>query len=224
MRIISSFRDYYDIPLAFGQDADTVYVRKTFALGGQLAKPFIPTERLDSLERTGRHYLMRTEPFVVHFCGQRFAGLRIITMPFGDAPPRADFFAYQWETAVAVYQSMGVDLFKERFWRWRRGWEDVKAWMVDAPSPRMLEMGAAIIAVTRDDKGDWKAELNPFLKPLEFYRVMPPYQAFQELSMWIGGTLPAKDADMATVADRDRIAQHGFDKWSFRKQPEGKGK
>ncbi len=33
------------------------------------------------------------------------------------------------------------------------------------------------------------------------------------------GNIAAPDRVPITVADKDRIAKHGFDKWSFRKMP-----
>jgi hypothetical protein len=64
--------------------------------------------------------------------------------------------------------------------------------------------------------------INPLLKDYEFYKVFDAFQAFQEISMFIGGVLGNREKDIVVVADKYKIEQHGFDKWSFRKEPEKK--
>ena len=57
------------------------------------------------------------------------------------------------------------------------------------------------------------------LRPLAFYRVLGPWEAYQELQMFWGGVLACEARPMAQVGDRDRAAKHGFDELSFRKGP-----
>ena len=64
--------------------------------------------------------------------------------------------------------------------------------------------------------------INPLLKDYEFYKIFNSFQAFQEISMFIGGVLGNKEKEIIEIADKYKIAQHGFDKWSFRKEPEVK--
>lgn len=56
------------------------------------------------------------------------------------------------------------------------------------------------------------------LKEIHFQSALDPYTAFQELSMWVGGTLSATNGpNTVTITDNDvKIAKHGFDKRSFR--------
>lgn len=65
-----------------------------------------------------------------------------------------------------------------------------------------------------------KFTINPLLKEYEFYKIFDAFQAFQEISMFMGGVLGRGEKEIAVVADKYKIAQHGFDKWSFRKMPE----
>lgn len=64
--------------------------------------------------------------------------------------------------------------------------------------------------------------INPILKEYEFGRIFDAYQAFQEISMFLSGVLGNKEKEIVQVADKYKIAQHGFDKWSFRKEPQDK--
>jgi hypothetical protein len=65
--------------------------------------------------------------------------------------------------------------------------------------------------------------INPLLKNYEFYKVFDAFQAFQEISMFMGGVLGRGEKEIVEVQDKYKITQHGFDyKWSFRKEPEKK--
>ena len=64
--------------------------------------------------------------------------------------------------------------------------------------------------------------INPLLSNYEFYRVFDTFQAFQEIQMFLGGVLGNKEKEIIEVADKYKIEQHGFDKWSFRKEKETK--
>jgi hypothetical protein len=64
--------------------------------------------------------------------------------------------------------------------------------------------------------------INPLLKNYEFGKIFGAVQAFQEISMFMGGVLGSGEKEIVEVADKYKIAQHGFDKWSFRKEPEKK--
>jgi len=59
--------------------------------------------------------------------------------------------------------------------------------------------------------------LNHCLKDVEFYKVYDAFTAFQELSMFVGGVMGGKVPKTVEISDSDRIAMHGYDKWSFRK-------
>jgi hypothetical protein len=64
---------------------------------------------------------------------------------------------------------------------------------------------------------------NPQLKTFEFFRVVDPYQAFQEISMYLGGVLGTEGNGMVEISDKDKILQYGFDlKTSFRKDKQKK--
>jgi hypothetical protein len=65
-----------------------------------------------------------------------------------------------------------------------------------------------------------KFTLNANLAEYEFYKVFNSFQAFQEVSMFMGGVLGRGEKEIVEVGDKYKIAQHGFDKWSFRKMPE----
>jgi len=64
-----------------------------------------------------------------------------------------------------------------------------------------------------------KFYVNPRLKDFEFYKVFDTFTAFQEIQMFISGVLGSGEKEIVEVEDKHKISQHGFDKWSFRKEP-----
>lgn len=61
-----------------------------------------------------------------------------------------------------------------------------------------------------------KIVYNGSLKEYEFFRIFPPYQAFQEINMWLSNqAVPIKP--IPEMTDSIKIAAKGFDEFSFRK-------
>ena len=60
--------------------------------------------------------------------------------------------------------------------------------------------------------------LNPKLADFEFYRHFGPYQAHQEIAMFVGGVLNQTENRMIELSNDVRIAKHGYDEYSFRAQ------
>lgn len=64
--------------------------------------------------------------------------------------------------------------------------------------------------------------VNPVLKSYKFYKIFDTYSAFQEIQMFVSGVLTNPENNMVELSNDVRIKKHGFDKWSFRKEPENK--
>jgi hypothetical protein len=59
---------------------------------------------------------------------------------------------------------------------------------------------------------------NPNLDELKFQRVLDGHLLYQEINMFLG-CICSPENNMVEISEKDRINQHGFDKWSFRKIP-----
>jgi hypothetical protein len=88
-----------------------------------------------------------------------------------------------------------------------------------------LEVDAPVFSVMERD--EYRGEqgcpcliTNTSLKAVEFFRVADAFTAFQEIAMYLGNQLVKRD-EVSEVADKYKIAQHGYDKHSFRKEKEG---
>jgi len=59
----------------------------------------------------------------------------------------------------------------------------------------------------------------------EFFQVFEPFTAFQELDMFICGTLAYPHNFMVEVSDKSKVLKHGFDpEYGFRTRPKRKGR
>jgi len=73
------------------------------------------------------------------------------------------------------------------------------------------------------NRGEDNLKINGSLKDVQFYKVFDPYQALQEIEMYVTGVLGANNKPMIEISDEHKIVGHGFDpKYSFRKEPENK--
>lgn len=71
--------------------------------------------------------------------------------------------------------------------------------------------------VKRQDK---VLTVSPCLDDLGFASAVDPYTAFQEMNMWMSGTLAFPQNFMLEVDDKYKIENHGFDtKYGFRTRP-----
>jgi hypothetical protein len=59
---------------------------------------------------------------------------------------------------------------------------------------------------------------DPVLKNMQFFKAVDTFNAYQELSMFMGGKLSKPENPMVEISDKDMVVKKGFDKWSFRKE------
>ena len=74
-------------------------------------------------------------------------------------------------------------------------------------------------ADSRSPRNDNAFIINANLKEFEFYKVVDAFTAFVETQNYISGVLGTSEKEIIEVEDKYKIGQHGFDKWSFRREP-----
>lgn len=239
MRIVSKFRDYYDCIQATGQDQSLVYVREEIEedwsheikLGAGFPPP--PSGR-------GRYYFYRSNlcychEYMVGFCGKIYPCLALQKQA-GDDPT----FCYSTDDVVrfveANYNKREIDSFhsNESKGRIKRPWpfgarlalfkkyfEECQQ-QTDKANPAAFKHPIFV----RDMQSKWvngkyriPVTWNACLRPYEFFRVLDPYTAFQELQMYFG-SLAVPQKPIPVPSDKDMVVAKGFDKWSFRKPPQ----
>jgi hypothetical protein len=230
MRIIGG-RDYYDSVLQFGRDEKVVLIRpKDLRIDNEKVEKryglTVDTQSFDPYSLSNGSPIRRMRPITVVFCGNVYRELRLEIEGHRTDP----YHGYTHRQTTVWSDSELEDVarkYKTEPPRRQRRYREAQK-----PYFGAEKVSEATMAKLIDDKIsimvselDWYVQtphwrVNPdILKDVEFYRVMPPFIAHQELSMWVGGVLGAPQNPMVAISDEDRIAKHGFDEWSFRKPP-----
>lgn len=214
MKLHTDFHDYYDNAVGFGIDENVFYNRFTEKVEILIKSPF-------------DHIGMNVG--LLGFCGTIY--------------PFALFVKYDKFEIVDRYYAYNLEEYKKKAFEWkddrfdldRRFGDRYRKMQSKRREQRELEVKQFFI--------DWSFQsndiflkfkvpiwtvmlsritneglLNPRLKDCGFDRIKDPLTAFQEISMYLSNIL-VEQKEIATVEDKFRIEQHGFDlKKSFRKE------
>ena len=239
MKIISDFHDYYDGVAGQGFDKSRTFIRKsddTLDLAGRKYE----SAMLDSINYAWKKETLLT-PFIVYFAGKTYPGIKVESEgtvsfcytkeefeDFKDDESLHHYFKKDKWAHFAVRRIGELLGSKYNYKGFFDYWVKQDNQLVKDLCEDLIEMKESIVVMTgfkfltlgnsslKDRKPGLYFIYTPRLKDIEFQRVLDPYTAFQELDMYIGGVLP-DTKPTEEVADKYKIQQHGFDKWSFRK-------
>lgn len=218
MRLISKFHDYYDTAIGYGIDPNVVFDRKTVkhknlsrqrVQNGQTAE----LEKLDTL-LTGipkpfgfssgkvEKYVY---PFSVYFCGKRYNGMVTKDKYIRYLHEENDHYTYNKKEMLSI-------CVKTNSFRQGEFIEFVNQKQVDTTDLH-FSFDAPIMYADSNN-----VTINPVLQDIEFFKVIDPYTAFQELSMYISGVMGGQSPSLVQLTDKDLVAKHGFHDMSFRKR------
>jgi len=243
MRIIAKNHDYYDSVLLYGQDENVVYRRFEESFRGDYKNPapdgydFMRTGVRNRTAATKKGAEFELESFTVAFCGKLYPGIRVIKNPI-ELKPVVNCF-YDHETYIKFLKENGIK-FKTRKKNWMAKYyiQDFADLSYEKTSEEyfqrtgddknfqiFVEKRIPVAVWHRDTDEDWKTSnyvlvTNCELKRFNFQKVFSPWQAFQEISMFVGGCMVGDEAAMARVDDEHMMKKKGFDHpYSFRKEP-----
>jgi hypothetical protein len=251
MRIIGG-HDFYDGAQALGQDLERVFVRKPFDKVEGLRIDecgLVPVKasRLHIVSNHARHRYLSADcvdnrkgrfdfrPLVVWFAGVRHAGVMVSGRHRGEdsyinwcawsAAELKDFLlSVESELADAFWSREEISASTVDQWFSDAGTEADREWLVSEGVSIAISdgMGAEHGRKAWDDTRRWKIDTDG-LKDLGFARVLPPWEAFQRLEMWVGGILTRPGNAMVEIeSDLVRRDKHGFDGMSFKKPKSAK--
>lgn len=246
MYIISKQKDYYDgVVGSVGIDKTIVYERefveiedyKDFPDEFRINQPW-KRDRENHFLNVGRYNVVKESPyqvadsFIIGFCGKLYLGWKFrweeqeLQEYGGYCPVMKTKIIYGFENAK--------EHFKETSWHGNLV-DDVNYVLNYDPIELFRKYNTPVFIY--DDyydririiehwsrRGSSRFLINPVLKDYEFYKVFDPYTTFQEIQMFISGVLGTGEKEIIEVEDKYKIAQHGFNKWSFRKEPTKKRK
>jgi hypothetical protein len=196
MKIISTFKDYYDSAISF---ASLVYDRKT------VIRPIKET-RGNTVEPKYPHirwlYGTQSEALIIGFCGKLYPCIKVVDQFYYDASqiPQEDlkgsFRVWIDRNARHEFWTNTTDLTKH-----------AESLFLDTP--------VFVYTHTVDGK---QITLNPCLKEFQFYKVVDPVTACQEISMHLGTYLSRNEISSQPLSEKEALQKHGMDKWSFKKK------
>jgi hypothetical protein len=217
MLILGKNRDYYDgVVGTVGIDKTIVYNRKTEEFEDKIPDEFTSTYNLNiySLNERGKEKYKYFTYFVICFCGKTYIGWKLLTkndkvkIIYGINNIKEFITGTNWSRGVSfidMYQGLLQHDFIDIYRKY-----NTPIFMYDS-NANSFQIQYNHIR---------KFIINPILKEYKFYRVLDAYTVFQEIMMFIGGVLGTNENNIIDVDDKYKISQHGFDKWSFRKEPE----
>lgn len=165
-----------------------------------------------------------TRQFGIHgvavaFCGKVYRGAigtRSVLNDRGEGIWSADkaraWAAQDKHTSIEVHSNWRTEkMTLEQYFSPQQASSELMDYMIRNKIPILVEEN------TGRNEEPW-FEVNPYtLGKIGFAKAIDPYTAFQELSMWIGGVLGGTSPEIVRITDDQvLIANHGFDKHSFR--------
>lgn len=225
MKVIRSFQDYYDGALSTFNEQVPLYIREEMVFNTPKTDEFRKTfdqphsiyvlPKKDPNAKPWDNGPIRQEmhPVIIGFCGKvypvyiildAFPGSRIIKPSIACVSPEEIHStfdkveaSYWWQKAT-TFDSMNEIVNKP-------GWYDM-----------FIELETPVFLYTKQ-KGFIK---NPCLKDFGFAKLFHPYNAAQEIEMFLNNNLCKNDTPPMPVGSDKIIAESkGFDKYSFRKPP-----
>ena len=244
MLIISRKKDYYDgVVGTMGIDKTLVYNREPveieekdypkflkkarYSWRGTKDTPFISLAYHDIKSEFKKRYGYYGH-FVIGFCGKSYVGWKLYHEEYDPniiaGKKLITEITYDFELIKKIIKARGY---------WGNIADDVEniknldslQYFREFKAPVFVydaDFGRTVIGGRYLHRNVEKFIINPLLKDYEFYKVFDAFQAFQEISMFMGGVLGRGEKEIVEVADKYKITQHGFDKWSFRKEPQKK--
>jgi hypothetical protein len=239
MKIVGKLHDYYDGLMSYGQDESLIFKRESVVVNDKKSEMFKDVKNLlevDAFKRgfwrdlysypsadlvTKKNQMHYANAVFIGFCGKLYFGIHLHSISHLDI---VDKFLYTKDEANKFeeqyqYKPRYVDINSSDIrGNWLTGKMGKLSNVFDSVDASEFFIKHRVPYFAVHTKGGQIKEvvLVPELKKYEFQKVKDPYTAYQEISMFLGGVIPRQVPETVEISDKDRIAQHGFDKLSFR--------
>lgn len=237
MLIISKKKDYYDgVVGSVGIDKSIVYDRTLIEFDEhEIPEIFYRkkgfynnfSKKDNPLHHLGHNALQKTSEydgysyFIVGFCGKLYLGWKFYKEEKSKNWMQSNFttdITYDREFARTQINQFGYNYNIEDIFRY---FDDYNAQQLFIKQKTPIFVFDADYQRSEIGKyyrnGKSKFFVNQNLDEYQFYKVFDAFQAFQEVQMFIGNVLTG-EKEIIDIDDKYKITQHGFDKWSFRKE------
>jgi hypothetical protein len=224
MFIISDFHDYYDVGMQNGIDKQLPYRRFQQEVCVTVQEP--KNNWMWSRYRRERY---KWSFYVIGFAGKVYPAIHYFLG--ADSEPT---FCYDYDQLDDPFYDYYVDAYNYYYWKpnstkklegkyRREAFKVIKKYFNDIFTTYkdrwlgLFEQYQTAIFIGNDLKGGI-VTLNGNLSQYRFQKVLPPMQAYQELSMYVGSYLTKPVIEEPPISDAVKAEIHGFDKFSFRKE------
>lgn len=227
MRIVSSFKDYYD-PIQYLSpylDGDIEFVRETRE---EKSYNLNPLKEFGNGRPYDNSLLNHSRKGLIGFCGKNYYYLKNDydgTKIWLDADSYLDELQCNYKHKYFIRK--GTRLFPKemRISFKTRHVEEIREWFKPDNCDKRFEKYAIF---TFDDNHGYdffsnthrnysRTFINPNLSQMGFEKIKPAEQAYQELRMWWSNqAVPQKQ--ILVMSDAIKIEARGFNKFSFRKE------
>lgn len=240
MKIISNFRDYYDSILLYGTDPKLLYYRNTDEIKFNLLDiyeknkinvPHIFKFDNDFPYNRGVDYFNKkiniaTNYFYIFFCGKLYIGIYTTLTDLEKFNCSCyddyvfNFIHYSVESLSKwIINKLGNEIKNNKeYIKYIKDITNELTYLysnIKISNNLFIKFNTPIFLI---DKFAWEdIIINPQLKSYDFMKVKNPFEAFQEISEYIGNIFGVPGNKIININDRSKIIKHGFDKWSFRK-------
>jgi len=243
MIIISKFKDYYDTAQKFRDEGGVKYIRTTESTDSKLSgyqdnhiykvlNPIVnlPHPQTFTIRNSGRIYHETLYPISIFVCGKKYNGMYHTHYQPGQLKPEK-LFVYSYESYKETVEKLtGVPYNpekkeKRRFFYLNTSIPEFFKQNQDEFNDILIENKIVTASVYISDSPFEGTiySINPCLKEFQFFKVIEPFTAHQEIDMFVSGVIANSGMEMPKMSDSIKIESHGFDKkWSFRKQGKNK--
>ena len=242
MKIISKFQDYYDIGIAYGIDDKLRFERVTQVVSDK--KIYGGAYIRHNYSKDNAKYRVTFYYNHIGFCGAVYPFVHI---HIEKVVKKKKILHYEHEEDIYVFDiedfkkellSRGIhteEILLSKTWvgnTWKRKSivKIVQNFLADKEAlNEMFDTYKEAYFVIEDyciEENEHtfvkeKITLLPQLKQYKFVKVVPPMQAFQEISMYLGKINSVED-NTVTIDDKYLAHGKGFDCYSFKKMPSKK--
>lgn len=219
MRIISKFRDYYDVGTTYGIDPHIVYLRTT----SQKAAPKVQYyPQLSIIGFCGQIIPCIDYPFL-HACQWNIQGSKFVLF-------NSDIWEKELELSINKYTAKGGHINRSATHRMvsrKNKWEshrlrDQSEYLKTNPQQYvdLFEQHQVPIWILHPHygKSDPIFEVNPCLLGMGFENIYPALDAFQMISQFIANmNAKSQMPDPRPTTETENLQRHGMDKHNFRR-------
>jgi hypothetical protein len=236
MKIISNFKDYYDSVIAYGTDPLIYYQRKQYYLkptsipkfkppiGDEISFNFMETWELREERKRAKleDFSITIKP--IYFCGAVYLRFEIKSFSWmGERELDEIFYSIEDFSKILAKNEkfsnyLNLKSYSYYLSRVLKRVEKIREFKVT--DDFFINVKSPIFTLEKSSETDFKTMIlaNPMLRTLNFQKAKNPFQAFQEISMYIGNIFGMPGNPTVDVSDKTKIAKFGFDEWSFRKE------